>query len=143
MHTRGWERSGAYERASIESWQIFSEFSTNHGLWLLFRLLGPLRTHYLIGESMHTLATASPIDFERRFPRFWPLGSPPCAAADPCMTDEKHDAADKACAAIPDTMRHLRACLRCKLIKTAGAFDEEGCDNCKDEDLHTTVNFQG
>ena len=33
-------------------------------------------------------------------------------------------------ATIPDTMRGLRACLKCKLIKSIKQFQDEGCENC-------------
>src|SRR6185312_11485851 len=32
-------------------------------------------------------------------------------------------------ASIPETMRHLRSCLRCKLIKTCAHFQEHGCES--------------
>ena len=32
----------------------------------------------------------------------------------------------------PNSMRHLRACLRCGLIKTFDQFKRYGCDNCED-----------
>lgn len=30
----------------------------------------------------------------------------------------------------PTTLRSLRACLRCKLIKTTEQFKNKGCENC-------------
>lgn len=33
---------------------------------------------------------------------------------------------------IPNDLRGLRACLLCSLIKTAGMFEEDGCDNCEE-----------
>lgn len=34
-------------------------------------------------------------------------------------------------ASIPSTLKDLRACKICCLIKTLDQFDEEGCDNCE------------
>ncbi|RNA22490.1 transcription elongation factor SPT4 [Brachionus plicatilis] len=42
-------------------------------------------------------------------------------------------------ASIPSTLRDLRACKICSLIKTLDQFDNEGCDNC-DEFLHLKGN---
>ncbi|CAF1203097.1 unnamed protein product [Rotaria magnacalcarata] len=33
---------------------------------------------------------------------------------------------------IPNDLRNLRACLVCSLIKSAGMFEEDGCDNCEE-----------
>lgn len=53
-------------------------------------------------------------------------------------------------AAPPDKMKSgsLRACLRCKLIKTLEQFRQEGCDNCGelsgwDTQSYTTPTFKG
>ncbi|MFS8017676.1 putative transcription initiation Spt4, spt4/RpoE2 zinc finger, Spt4 superfamily [Helianthus anomalus] len=56
-------------------------------------------------------------------------------------------------AQIPTSFGHeLRACLRCRLVKTYDQFRESGCENCPffkmDEDSErvnecTTVNFTG
>lgn len=52
----------------------------------------------------------------------------------------------------PTSTKDLRACLRCKLVKTYGQFREKGCDNCIDLMLegdsdkimrYTTPKFQG
>jgi len=55
--------------------------------------------------------------------------------------DSEHDAT------APDRLRHLRACLHCKLIKTYEQFREEGCDNCGGamDEVHsfTTPLFKG
>ena len=32
---------------------------------------------------------------------------------------------------VPNTMRNLRACLLCSLIKTADQFELNGCENCE------------
>jgi len=48
----------------------------------------------------------------------------------------------------PRSIKSLRACLKCKLIKSYTDFEKEGCDNCKDlEDVavnqYTTPTFHG
>ncbi|CAI2386144.1 unnamed protein product [Moneuplotes crassus] len=47
----------------------------------------------------------------------------------------------------PSSMRKLRACLICSLIKTEEQFYQEGCDNCATAfdgvDGGTTPNFSG
>ena len=44
-------------------------------------------------------------------------------------------------------VKHLRACISCKLVKTEGQFDEEGCSNCNwdlaDYTDETTPDFTG
>lgn len=32
---------------------------------------------------------------------------------------------------VPNTMRNLRACLLCSLIKTSDQFEVDGCENCE------------
>eukprot|EP00808_Paulinella_micropora_P021313 g73988.t1 len=51
---------------------------------------------------------------------------------------------------LPDNLKNLRACLQCKLIKTARQFEEKGCENCPnltEENIpfadYTTPTFQG
>lgn len=51
-------------------------------------------------------------------------------------------------AGYPESLRSLRACLRCKLIKSAGQFQDNGCDNCvefeeKNPIEYTTPRFHG
>lgn len=47
---------------------------------------------------------------------------------------------------IPPTLRGLRACLRCKMVKTEKQF-QDGCANCDEEsfepETHTTPVFHG
>ncbi|CAF2523998.1 unnamed protein product [Rotaria sp. Silwood2] len=33
---------------------------------------------------------------------------------------------------MPRDLRNLRACLICSLIKSAGMFEDDGCDNCEE-----------
>ncbi|CAK8698474.1 transcription elongation factor SPT4-like [Clavelina lepadiformis] len=40
---------------------------------------------------------------------------------------------------VPKSLRNLRACLLCSLIKTIDQFDYDGCDNCE-EYLHLKNN---
>jgi len=40
---------------------------------------------------------------------------------------------------VPKSLRGLRACLVCSIIKTADQFDTDGCDNCE-EYLHLRHN---
>lgn len=53
---------------------------------------------------------------------------------------------------VPNGEKHLRACLRCKLLKTFEQFADSGCENCPELDLqnngekinqHTTSAFEG
>uniref|UniRef100_A0A915EUP7 Spt4/RpoE2 zinc finger domain-containing protein n=1 Tax=Ditylenchus dipsaci TaxID=166011 RepID=A0A915EUP7_9BILA len=52
---------------------------------------------------------------------------------------------------LPRDLRGLRACLVCSLIKSAGQFEDDGCDNCegflmmKNDKVHecTSANFDG
>jgi len=51
-------------------------------------------------------------------------------------------------ATIPDRLRQLRACLRCKLVKTSESFRSDACENCqefRDLDIakYTTPIFKG
>lgn len=49
-------------------------------------------------------------------------------------------------AELPTKLRHLRACLRCKLIKQSDQFADNGCDNCGntiDYQQFTTPVFRG
>jgi len=55
-------------------------------------------------------------------------------------------------ASVPDSLKGIRACLRCGLLKTGEQFLSDGCDNCPFLDLHqnadmihkcTTVFFDG
>ena len=48
----------------------------------------------------------------------------------------------------PSDIRHLRACVACKLVKTIEQFRNDGCDNCKlprGEDYrdYTSESFEG
>jgi transcription elongation factor SPT4 len=40
---------------------------------------------------------------------------------------------------LPPSMKHLRACLSCKLIKTYDQFRDDQCENC--ENFSTVSNF--
>ena len=51
---------------------------------------------------------------------------------------------------IPNSMKRLRACIECKLVKTEGQFLADMCDNCQrkfesieDVQEYTTANFNG
>ena len=51
---------------------------------------------------------------------------------------------------VPDSLKKLRACLTCKLIKSERQFSEGGCENCDtsielsgDLQNYTTSNFAG
>jgi len=49
-------------------------------------------------------------------------------------------------ASIPDSIKEIRACLKCKLIKTTEQFREEGCENCPNFTSvakYTTPTFYG
>lgn len=35
-------------------------------------------------------------------------------------------------AAAPSNLRNLRACIRCKIVKTFSDFRDTGCENCPD-----------
>jgi hypothetical protein len=46
---------------------------------------------------------------------------------------------------VPTSLKELRACVFCKLIKTRKQFSDDGCDNCGAVDVedNTSANFKG
>lgn len=63
----------------------------------------------------------------------------------PLMDNEIHRQYTAEKAALPKAIKGLRACLKCKLVKTGEQFASDGCDNCPDHDpeRHTTPVFTG
>jgi hypothetical protein len=66
------------------------------------------------------------------------------------MADSQTYAGVRNAAAPPDKLKagSLRACLRCKLLKTIEQFRQDGCDNCGelsgwDTQSYTTPTFKG
>jgi transcription elongation factor SPT4 len=66
------------------------------------------------------------------------------------MDEDEHGGDDHA--EPPLSLLHLRACMRCALIKTYGQFYDSGCENCsflnmgsdKEQiESHTSANFKG
>jgi hypothetical protein len=46
---------------------------------------------------------------------------------------------------VPTSLKELRACVFCRLIKTRKQFADDGCDNCGNVDIEddTSANFKG
>ena len=67
------------------------------------------------------------------------------------VEEEVKDEQEPTYAAVPNSLKKLRACVKCKLIKTAEQFLEKGCDNCFDIEINgaddlqdaTSTNFSG
>ena len=67
------------------------------------------------------------------------------------MTSMHDDDHGKPNSQIPSTLKKLRACIACRLVKTEEQFKKEGCENCNPINPinvsnyleHTTTNFEG
>jgi hypothetical protein len=52
-------------------------------------------------------------------------------------------AAELAQASVPSSLKGVRACKRCGILKTIDQFIEEGCENCPFLDMVSRYIFQG